>query len=81
MVKGFNQSLFMEWLESEFNMNRFTIDIVLNILDYASKHEHVSKDQFCYFVADLIPEVDMLTVASFCDNSILTSETIKALNR
>ena len=81
MIKGFNQSLFMEWLESEFNMNRFTIDIVLNILDYASKHEHVSKDQFCYFVADLIPEVDMLTVASFCDNSILTSETIEALNR
>ena len=81
MIKGFNQSLFMEWLESEFNMNRFTIDIVLNILDYASKHEHVSKDQFCYFVADLIPEVDMLTVANFCDNSILTSETIEALNR
>ena len=81
MVKGFNQSLFMEWLESEFNMNRFTIDIVLNILDYASKHAHVSKDQFCYFVADLIPEVDMLTVANFCDNSILTSETIEALNR
>ena len=81
MVKGFNQSLFMEWLESEFNMNRFTIDIVLNILDYASEHEHVSKDQFCYFVADLIPEVDMLDVATFCDNSILTSETIEALNR
>ena len=81
MIKGFNQSLFMEWLESEFNMNRFTIDIVLNILDYASKHEHVSKDQFCYFVADLIPEVDMLDVATFCDNSFLTSETIEALNR
>lgn len=62
-------------------MNRFTLDMVQNIIEYAQKHEHVSKDQFCYFIADLIPEIEMLDVARFCENGILTNDTLSMLGR
>ena len=81
MYKGFNESEFIGWLSNEFIVNRFAIDLVQNIIEYAHKHEHVSKDMFCQFVADMIPEVEMLEVARFCDSEILTDSTIKQLGR
>ena len=81
MYRGFNESEFMEWLENEFTMNRFAIELVQNIIEYAHRHEHVSKDMFCQFVADMIPDLDMLEVARFCDSEILTDSTIKQLGR
>lgn len=81
MYKGFNESEFIVWLSNELTMNRFAINLVQNIIEYAYRHEHVSKDMFCYFVADLVPGIEMLDVARFCGSEILTDSTIKQLGR
>ena len=83
MYKGFNQKTFMTYLKDNFSAmdSHFTCDIVENIINYAHKHESISKDQFCYFVADMIPEVEMLEVARFCEDGKLTDGTLKELGR
>lgn len=81
MYKGFDSNRFMEWLEETFTTDNYARQTVLNIIDYAHKHEHVSKDQFAYFVSDLLPEVEFLDVAKFCEDAILTDDTLKQLGR
>lgn len=81
MYKGFDSNGFMEWLEENFTTDNYARQTVLNIIEYAHKHEHVSKDQFAYFVSDLLPEVEFLDVARFCEDAILTNGTLKQLGR
>lgn len=84
MDKGFNKDAFMNWLKEEFSGyldNHWNYDLVENIINYALKHESIGKDQFCYFVADMLPEVEFLEVARFCEDEKLTSGTLKALGR
>ena len=81
MYKGFDSSGFMEWLEENFTTDKYARQTVLNIIDYAHKHEHISKDQFAYFISDLLPEVEFLEVARFCEEAILTNGTLKELGR
>ena len=73
MIKGFNKNAFMEWLTNNFIIGDFGRYTVENIIEYAAEHEHVSKDQFVYFVSAMIPEVTFSEVAFFCDDSILSS--------
>ena len=68
-------------LEENFTTDNYARQTVLNIIDYAHKHEHISKDQFAYFISDLLPEVEFLEVARFCDDAILTNGTLKELGR
>lgn len=81
MYKGFDQDGFIKWLEENFIISRFARETVLNIIEYAHRHEHVSKDQFAEFVSDLLPEVEFLDVAKFCEDGILTNGTLKQLGR
>ena len=76
MRKGFDEKGFMSYLEETFGGfdNRFLRELVQNVIDYAQKWEHVSKDQFAYFVSDMLPEVEFGEVAMFCEDSILTAE-------
>jgi hypothetical protein len=71
---GFNKQGFMEYLELSFNgfENSFLRNLVKNLIEYANKHERVSKDQFCYFVSDLLPEVEFGEVAMFMNDGSLT---------
>lgn len=83
MINGFNKEGFMTWLKEEFPGvvdSHWNYDLVENILDYALRDE-VSKDQFAYFVSDILPEVEFLEVARFCDSKYLTNETIKQLKQ
>lgn len=73
-VKGFDKNSFIEYMHENFNIDRFGIACIENIIDYAHKYEHVSKDQFCYFVSDILPEVEFSEVAGFCEDCILTSD-------
>mgnify|MGYP003098617064 CR=1 FL=1 len=75
MTKGFNKKEFMSWLKSEFPGS------VDNHWNYDLAHESISKDQFCYFVSDMLPEVEFLEVARFCENGKLTNRTLEALGR
>ena len=79
--KGFNRDGFIEWLEDKHGLNSFTVELLDNIIDYAHKHEHVSKDQFAYFISDLVPEVEFLDVARYCEDGILTRDTLRELGR
>ena len=81
MYKGFDSNGFMEWLEENFSVDNFGRQIVLHIIDYAHKHEHISLDQFAYYVSDMIPEVEFLDVARFCEDAILTKGTLRELGR
>ena len=74
MKKGFNQSEFMAYLECTFNGfdNSFLRGLVENVIAYGLKWEKVSKDQFCYWVSDMLPEVEFGEVAMFMDDNCLT---------
>jgi hypothetical protein len=61
MKKGFNKQAFMAYLEKAINGfdNHFLRETVENLIDYGLKHEHVSKDQFCYWLSDLLPDIQL----------------------
>ncbi len=73
---GFNDEAFMAYLRYRlpyaFSISHFLRELVENLIDYAHQHEHVSKDQFCEFLADLLPEVEFGEVAAFMDDDYLT---------
>lgn len=79
MENGFNSSKFMEYLERSFNgfENSFLRNLINNLLEYGIKHERVSKDQFCYWLSDLLPEVSFGEVAAFMDDSSLTGDGLR----
>ena len=79
--KGFNRDAFIEWLEDKHGLNPFTVELLDNIIDYAHKHEHTSKDQFAYFISDLVPEIEFVDVVKFCEDDILTRDTLRQLGR
>lgn len=74
MEQGFNKTAFMEYLEKTFGgfENSFLREIVENVIAYANMYERVSKDQFVYFVSDILPEVEFGEVAAFMDDGCLT---------
>ena len=75
MKKGFDKEAFMNYLKEEFESvfnNHFIYELIDNLIEYAHKHEHVSKDQFIWFLADLIPEVEFGEIAQFAGDEMLT---------
>lgn len=84
MRKGFNFEGFISWLNEKFSGcldNQWNYDLVENIIEYGLKHEMIAKDQLCYWISDMLPEVEFLEVAKFMENDHLTNETLKALGR
>ena len=79
MNKGFNQQEFMEYLEKALNGfdKPYFRNLVENLIDYGLKHEHVSKDQFCYWLSDLLPEIQFGEVAAFMSDNCLTENGIQ----
>lgn len=79
-IKGFDRFAFVEYLQERFNFdkNSFTFDMINNIIEYAHKYKHVSKDQFAEFLADMIPEIEFAEVAAFCADGCLTAYGINA---
>ncbi len=80
MNKGFDDDSFMRYMCEQFEpmaYSHFVYELVENILRYAHKHEHVSKDQFVEFLADILPEVEFKEIAAFADDSILTAYGIQ----
>ena len=79
MKKGFDEEKFMDYIQGEFDgITHFTREMIYNILEYAHEHEQVSKDQFCYFVSDMIPEMEFGEVAMFMEDKCLTQDGIEA---
>ena len=81
MYTNFNKNNFMTWMENEFYLNNYSIQTILSLINYAYVHENTSLDQFAYYIRDILPEVEFLDVARFCEDNILTQNTLKQLNR
>ena len=79
MKKGFCEEAFMAYLEYQFPdvfsgvSGAFTRELVENLIEYAHKHEQISKDQFCDFLAGLLPELEMGELAVFMEDDCLTA--------
>lgn len=52
--KGFDRRAFMNYINDEYEINTFCIDMIDSIIEYAHNYEHVSKDQFADFVSHLL---------------------------
>ena len=85
MYMGFDAGKFYDFLSEKHKFDKyedaFAIDLVQNIVGYAHENEHVVKDQFAQFITDMIPGVTFLEVASFCEDKILTDNTLAQLGR
>lgn len=84
MRKGFNFEGFILWLNEKFSGcldNQWNYDLVENIIEYGFKHEMIAKDQLCYWISDILPDVEFLEVARFMEDDHLTNGTLKALGR
>ena len=81
MYTNFNKNNFMTWMENEFYLNNYSIKTILSLINSAYVHENTSLDQFAYYISDILPEVEFLDVARFCEDNILTQNTLKQLNR
>lgn len=79
MKKGFCDEGFMAYVEHQFPGvfagigGNFTRELLENLIEYAHKHEQVGKDQFCEFLSELLPEVEMGEVAAFMEDDCLTA--------
>ena len=75
MPNGFDKQMFMNFLEQSFlgRENPFFRETISNLIDYALEHCNHSLDQACYFLSDMLPEVEFAEVAMFMDDSMLTA--------
>lgn len=71
---GFDKDDFLWYVSRNYIKHAcgYADDLVENLVNYAIKNEHVSKDQLCYYLADMLPEIEFEEVAQFADDSILT---------
>lgn len=71
----------MQWIPCSHHIDRYSEDLIRSIIQYAYKHENISKDMFCEFLEEMLPYVEKLHVARFCDDEILSDETLEKLGR
>ena len=74
MEKGFNKQGFMAYLEKTingFNQPYFR-ELVENLIEYGLKWHHFSKNQFCYWLEELLPEISFAEIAAFMADECLT---------
>lgn len=71
---GFDEEGFFDYMDEKFGVseNPAFEETVKQIVSYGEKHERVSKDQFCYWLTDMIPVLSFGEVAMFVPDSSLT---------
>lgn len=70
----FDEEGFFDYMDEKFGVseNPAFEETVKQIVSYGKKHERVSKDQFCYWLTDMIPVISFGEVAMFVPDSSLT---------
>lgn len=77
----FDTQSFIGYIEGKRNVNsRYLRDTLESIIEYANKHEQVSKDQFAYFLSDILPDIEFGEAAMFMDDGCLTENGLAAKN-
>lgn len=76
---GFAKEQFIEHVVFKTGQTNaaYLSELLENICAYGMKWHRVSKDSLCYFISDLLPDIEFLEVASYCEDAILTDSTIK----
>lgn len=78
--KGFDKEKFYDWIETNTDITIY--DILDKIIEYAHKHEHISKNQFVMFITSMMPnEIIFEDVALFAEDEILSDGMLKYLGR
>lgn len=66
---NFDKDGFMRWLKETLNFElcaqQITVELILNLLEYAEKNNNHSKNQMAYFLSDIIPDVSVENIARF----------------
>lgn len=74
----FNKEAFIRYLERKNSGSEnplhspFVTDMLENIFSFAEKCQNSSKDQFVYFLSDIIPDMEFGEIAQFMDDNYLT---------
>ena len=79
--KGFDSVGFLEWMERQVSLDAYAKALISNIIEYAVNEKDYSKDQLAEFLSDMLPTIEFLEAARFCEDSILTNATLKDLHR
>lgn len=83
--KGFDEEKFIIYLQQKFETPVFkdsiVIEIIENVVEYAHKHKHISKNQFCEFVSEILDQVEFGEVAMFMEDKCLTEYGICEKNK
>ena len=82
MSYRFDKDGFMDYLKNEFGEfeSSFLCGTVRNLIDFGLKHHHNAYDQFCYFLSDILPQVEFGDVAMYMDDSCLSRQGIRLKN-
>lgn len=78
--KGFDRIGFKDYLINKIpgHMDRDALSYFLmyvdKVVDYGFKYERVSKDQFAYWLSDILPDLEVGEAAMFIADSSLTNE-------
>ena len=66
---NFDKDGFMRWLRETLNFElcaqQITVELILNLLEYAEKNNNHSKNQMTYFLSDIIPDVSVEDIGWF----------------
>lgn len=71
----FNIEGFMSYMKETFGPmdDHFTYDMVENLVRYAMEHKSHTKDAVCFFLSDIIDELEFGEAAMFEDDANLTN--------
>ena len=81
-IHGFDLNGFVDWLYTigyETDDDNREFEMVKRVIQYGLNHKMVFKDEFCYWISDMIPGVGILDVAAFMNRGRLSEELIAAL--
>lgn len=84
MKNGFNKEGFMKWLKEEFPGvidTHWNYDLVENIIDYAMENKNTDDDELAIFLSSMLPEIEYIEIAKFCDEDMLSNFTLEFLKQ
>lgn len=72
--KGFDADRFIEYLYSKIASTdeSFSRALIEVIIQRGHEREQIGKDQFCYWIADMIPGIEFCEAAAFMEDDCLT---------
>lgn len=84
MKNRFNKEGFMKWLKEEFPGVidiHWNYNLVEHIIDYAMENKNTGDDELAIFLSSMLPEIEYIEIAKFCDEDMLSNFTLEFLKQ